>query len=113
MPRQNPIQIGACTGAFKPMLSKISNLYSPHSIAHRRHFARHIFMAAIALKARVFIRILRAIGKPQRMFQPKTLIHPCAFGHKPIMQRGGFLNAPLRQGFIGKGHHKPTFIVFS
>ena len=112
MPRQNMIQIGPCAGAFKRMLSKISYLYSPYSIAHRRHFAPHISMAAIALKAGIFMRILGAIGEPQGMFQPKALIHPCPFGHKPVMQRCGFLNAPLWQGLIGKGHHKPAFIIF-
>ena len=35
MPRKNPVQLGPRAGAFKLRLGKISNLYSPHSIAHR------------------------------------------------------------------------------
>ena len=69
-------------------------------------------MAAVAFKTGRLMGVVGPIGKPKRMFQTKTLIHARALGHQMIVNRGGFLQPPLRQRFIGEGHYEPAFIVF-
>ena len=69
-------------------------------------------MTAVAFKTGHLMGVLRAIGKPKRMFQTKTLIHARTLGQQMIVNRSGFLQTPLRQRLIGKGHHKTTFVVF-
>ena len=113
MPRQNPVKIGARASALKFMFGKIGNFNAANGFAYGFDLTRHILMAAVALKCGVFMRIVGAIGKPQRMLKPKALIHPRAFGNQPVIKRRGFLHPAFGQGFIGKGHHKAALIVFS
>ena len=69
-------------------------------------------MAAVTLKRWYLKRIIGPVGKPQGMFQPKALTHARAFCDQTVIKRGGFLHAPLGQGFIGERHHKTPLVVF-
>ena len=111
MPGKNALKTGARASPAKFMLGEIGNLYAADSCLDGTDLAGDIVMAAVALKGGGLMGIIRAIGKPERMFKAKSLSHQRAPGHQPVMERGGFLQPPLWQSLVGEGHDEAALII--
>ena len=93
------------------VLGEIRDLQRAHRLAHGFHLAGHVSVGARTAEGRLLVRILRPIGKPQRVLQPEALPPHRTLGCQVIVERSGLLPTALGEGLVGESHHEAALVV--